>query len=165
MRSPGARPSKGPEGAGATGPAACCVAGAWGWHAASAAAKARAGSNRIGRVEPGFAMVMLLGHGSAPRRARARPEHKTSGFSVAWTRNESGSGRPVGAIHRVQAEAFIPRRVPPMEELEARARAGSELRVLAQAPFESVLQRRVVRQHRARDLLGHVGFHVLLSLE
>src|SRR3546814_14731507 len=67
--------------------------------------------------------------------------------------------------HRIQVEPLVPRRMQAVEEVQPRARACRELRVVAQLLLEPHLQCRVLRQHLARDLLGHVRLHVLLALE
>src|SRR3546814_19808788 len=56
-------------------------------------------------------------------------------------------------------------RMQAVEEVQPRARACRELRVVAQLLLEPHLQCRVLRQHLARDLLGHVWLHVLIALD
>src|SRR3546814_1579326 len=53
--------------------------------------------------------------------------------------------------HRIQVEPLVPRRMQAVEEVQPRARACRELRVVAQLLLEPHLQCRVLRQHLRSD--------------
>src|SRR5690606_13035589 len=100
----------------------------------------------------------FAGEGARKLAAEAAPTRAKNGASAfPWHRRR--------AQYRIQVVALVPRRMQAVEEVQPRARAFGELRVVAQLLFEASLQCRILGQHFAGDFFGHVRLHVLLALE
>ena len=105
------------------------------------------------------------------RRERRHEEDRDHGHdtthpgpsSLTWSSGLRNDARR--AVDRQQVVALVPRGVAAVEPLEPARGVFASSGSAASAASNARAQRRILREHRARLLLGDVRLHVLLALE
>src|SRR3954454_4288825 len=172
--SPGRQPST-------SMPKTCCVFGpASIWNRGSPVLSVDMSSNRrpsMGALAaPGASRIVIDGAPAGPMEASGASAATRSTATIGTTRRirrlPSPSERAPGlrhdvrrAVDRVEVVALVPGRVAAIEEVAPRRRALRERRILGKALLEGGAERRILRQHLRRHVLGDVGLHVFLALE
>src|SRR5215831_7975943 len=93
------------------------------------------------------------------RQKRSRIRRRMEGILHPLSR------RAIHPEHRDQVLLLVPAWMAFAEKSEPLARIAGKGRIGGQASLELALELRILRQHLARLLLGHVGLHVFLLLE
>src|SRR6516162_4093480 len=76
-----------------------------------------------------------------------------------------GGEKFIHAKHGVEVHPGIPRHVPSQKELQAGTGVAGKGGIFLEPTAEFLLQSGRLREQRARDLIGHVRFHIFLLFE